>query len=634
MLFDAVTPLLYAWPVDDDADTQVQALRVCGIAEQLFQLGRGVDMAWAWGEILTASEAQARVDEHGGTVFRPCDAGDGIALPVPLKGSLDSLIQRHERARTRFQAIRELRPNGREPNRQIEVGQLLAQPPKPRFRQVAYDSPPRRLLFDLVAPTGQRSSWRLDRIVDLAERVRDAGAQRMKDRLPDGAETIHNSIVGHCGGAEADKAQRVRITPLPSIGHPHADHAIRRVLVEIPTNCPLRADDVEWAFSGLLLVSEHGEILCELAPAADRNMLLHYGLAAAPVFAVWRTVTPAALPAARRRIDPAQRHGHAKAGAERVREEAGAAAAVAQALRHAGVSARPLAVRVQREPFGVKGARSEAFASGPRFTKERLWHVEVTLDTPQRGPVLLGDGRYLGLGLMAPAQIANGVLAFAIEGGLEADPTPQALTRALRRAVLARVQGILGEGKALPLYLTGHEAGGASARSGGTHRHIAFAYDQARRQLLILAPHALEHRSPWSSERMSWSLLEEAMRDFTELRAGASGKLRLERTGADVESSDLFAPAREWESATTYCTVRHRKLANAAMALAADIAEECCRLRLPRVDIKILESHGINGVGLVGRARLRFATAVPGPILLGRDRHFGGGLFAGRPYKE
>jgi CRISPR-associated protein Csb2 len=349
---------------------------------------------------------------------------------------------------------------------------------------------------------------------------------------------------------------------------------------------------------------------------------------------VWRTVTPAALPTARRRIDPAQRHRQAKAGAERVREEAGAVAAVAQALRHAGVSARPLGVRVQREPFEVKGARSEAFASGPRFAKERLWHVEVTLDTPHRGPVLLGDGRYLGLGLLAPAQVANGVLAFAIEGGLEADATPQALTRALRRAVLARAQAILGEGRELPLYLTGHEAGGAPARSGGAHRHIAFAYDQAHLRLLILAPHVVEHRSPRRGERMSWSLLEAAMRKFAELRAGASGKLRLERTGTDVESSDLFAPAREWESVTLYRAVRHRKLTNAAAALAADIAEECCRLRLPRVEMKILESRGINGVGLVGRARLRFATAVPGPILLGRDRHFGGGLFARSPSTE
>jgi CRISPR-associated protein Csb2 len=70
-------------------------------------------------------------------------------------------------------------------------------------------------------------------------------------------------------------------------------------------------------------------------------------------------------------------------------------------------------------------------------------------------------------------------------------------------------------------------------------------------------------------------------------------------------------------------------LADAAAALAADVAEEC--LRLPRVDVEVLEARGIAGVGLAGRTRLRFATAVAGPILIGRDRHSGGGLFAGCP---
>ena len=644
VLFNSAMPLLYAWAFEDAAEAQTHAQRICAVAERLYQLGRGVDMAWGWAEVLAANEAQERVDAHGGAVHRPSEAGDGTTLAVPLGGSLDSLVRRHRRTRARFQAIREVRPTAREPNRQVDVGRLFAQPPKPRFRQVAYDSPPRRPLFDLLDAAGERSSWRLDRIVSLTELVRNEAARRLKAAFEgqgDKVGLIDRMLVGR-GAAETDKAQRVRIVPLPSIGHAHADRTIRRVLVEIPASCPLRADDLEWAFSGLpLRIAEDGEIRCELAPAADRGMLFHYGLDGAAAAHLWRTVTPAALPqhAARRRIDPARRRAEAKGGAERVKEETAAAgaaaAAVAQALRHTGVAARPEAIRVQREPFEAKGARAEAFAPdappGTRFPKERLWHVEVALDTPQRGPLAIGDGRYLGLGLMRPVQRADGVLAFTIEEGLETDAEPMALVRALRRAALARAQAALGEGKPLPLYLTGHEADGAASRRGGTHRHIAFAYDRAQRRLLILAPHALERRSPWRGEPEGWSLLEKAMRGFTELRAGAAGKLRLARTSADVEASALFAPTQHWESATLYRVVRHRRLADAAAALAADIAEECRRLRLPRVDVTVLEARGMAGVGLVGRVRLRCATAVAGPILIGRDRHFGGGLFAGCP---
>src|SRR5690606_22966248 len=157
---------------------------------------------------------------------------------------------------------------------------------------------------------------------------------------------------------------RVRIVPLPSIGHQHADHGIRRVLVEVPAGCPLRADDVQWAFSGLLLSDpETSQVLdLVLTPSNDQSMLVHYGAAEGVQARTWRTVTPAALPkdAGRRRIDPSRVAAEAKAGKERAMEQGRAAAAVVQALRHAGVRARPEIVRVQREPFEARGERVEA----------------------------------------------------------------------------------------------------------------------------------------------------------------------------------------------------------------------------------------------------------------------------------
>ena len=94
----------------------------------------------------------------------------------------------------------------------------------------------------------------------------------------------------------------------------------------------------------------------------------------------------------------------AKGGVERREEVERAAAAVAQALRHAGIRPKAQVIRVQREPFEAHGRRVEAFAPGTRFAKDRLWHVEITFEEPVAvaGPVLIGDGRFLGLGLMAP----------------------------------------------------------------------------------------------------------------------------------------------------------------------------------------------------------------------------------------
>ncbi len=179
------------------------------------------------------------------------------------------------------------------------------------------------------------------------------------------------------------------------------------MLVEVPTSCSLRAEDVRWAFSGLELSPQTSESQgIVLTPTADDSMLTHYGVGQGEGYFRWRTVTPAALPeeAARRRIGPARRLEEAKSGKERREEIERAASAVHQALRHADIRAKVAEVHLQREPFEANGERVEAFATGTRFAKERLWHVEVTFSEPITGPLIVGDGRFLGLGLMAPVQ--------------------------------------------------------------------------------------------------------------------------------------------------------------------------------------------------------------------------------------
>ena len=65
----------------------------------------------------------------------------------------------------------------------------------------------------------------------------------------------------------------------------------------------------------------------------------------------------------------------------------------------------------------------------------------------------------------------------------------------------------------------------------------------------------------------------------------------------------------------------------AATAIEADLLAECRRGGLPTTGIEVVKTFGKSGMGLFGRVKLKFHVAVEGPILLGRDRHFGGGLF-------
>jgi hypothetical protein len=49
-------------------------------------------------------------------------------------------------------------------------------------------------------------------------------------------------------------------------------------------------------------------------------------------------------------------------------------------------------------------------------------------------------------------------------------------------------------------FFTGHAPDGTPLRD-GNHRHLAFAFDADRRRLLVIAPHAMEHRPLTGRER-------------------------------------------------------------------------------------------------------------------------------------
>jgi CRISPR-associated protein Csb2 len=622
-LFSPDVPLIYAWSFEDGADAERHARTICRIAEELYQLGRGVDMAWATGETLAdQAEVEAQLRAHGGVRWRPNNGGDGKTLLCPHPGSLASLTERFNKTRGRFKRIGQGR----------RASLLFAQAPKPKFKPVRYNSPSTLLLFE-IRKGGAFAPRPLDRIGALTEAIRDSAAERLKSSAwraadPKREACIEKTFIGR-DAVEADKARRIRITPLPSIGHAQVERSIRRVLVTIPPDCPIAAGDIAWTVSGLAIGSdrETGEII-ELVPAADRTMLDHYGVEEAAPTRLWRTVTPAALPerAARRRIDPHRMYEEAKGGGELARENAAAESAVRQALRHAGIETPAQAIRVQREPFEGKGRRAEAFARETRFAKERLWHAEVVFAQAMQGPLLIGDGRYLGLGLMAPVRRTEGIFAFAIMDGLTEQAEPLALARALRRAVMARVQQKI-RPETLPAFFTGHATDGTPLRSGG-HEHLAFVFDAPRRRLLIVAPHILGRRDVSRLEReRHLPLLDHALEDFRELRAGPAGKLILAPMA--IGSDDpLFTPSQTWGSVTPYRVTRHLKRNDAVAALAADLLAEFLRAGFPRPRIEISDVFGQRGLGLFGRAQLTFRTVVAGPLILGRDRHLGGGLFA------
>jgi len=617
--FDVAVPWVYAWPF---ADGETQAVTICALSERLYQLGRGVDMAWAWGELLDEVTLDAYLSEYNGVVRRP-SVGDGLVLACPSRGSFESLELRYWAPRFRIEG-----------NQRVFVQQ-----PKPSYRRVSYESPPVRYVFELRSAfdSERRVAWPIEGASSLVVAVREAARARLSAAMVSQTQEVDRYLVGRKpdGSNSVPAETRVRIIPLPSIGMHYADRAIRRLVIEVPASCPFRSDDIRWAFSGAELFDpETGEVKdLLLSPSADDDMLQHYGVGAGA--RVYRSVTPVVLPegAKRRRIEPTRKLAEAKRGFERVIEVAGARGAVVQGLRHAGVHAPVESIRLQREPFDSAGSRVESFAEGTRFEKERLWHVEIVFGISMKGPLLLGDGRFLGLGLMAPVpRFVPGAHAFSVVDGLDGEPQPLDVARALRRAVIARAQGVVGERARLAPFFTGHEEDGAPIRRANSS-HLAFVFQPVSRSLLVLAPHLLERRLPTNEERDHLRTLDSALEGFRELRAGTAGRLALLPCILNDRPKDaITGRSHVWETITPYVVTRHVKGSSAAEALAADVRAECRRLRLPKPRIVARNVRGVPGAGLTGEVELTFGHCVAGPLLLGKTRYFGGGLF--RPAHE
>ena len=619
-LFNPDVPFLFSWELPDDAeDAKVEQL--IGLADGIFQLGRTVDTAWGWAEVVSEDELQDRLRNYYGPVRHP-GRGAG-SVECPTAGSLDSLSQRYGDMSRRFG----LTEDGK--------GQTFRRPSKPKWQRVSYDTSTTILHFDLVdMATDRHFAWPQNRPAQLVEQIRDAAVAKLKQGLPNREADISSTLIGRRpdGSNNAPTSARVRIVPLPSIGFEHADRRIRRVVVEIPGSCVLRADDIAWAFSGAAFSANTSRLT--LVRSAQNPQAKHYGIESSDSGSTaWQTTTPLVLNAAtRRRIEPAsseQTGEGAKGTIERDAELSKAHSALRNSLRQAGITAPVASAVLQKEPFDSRGQRVEEFAEQTRFSNHSLWHASIEFDRSVVGPVLVGDGRFLGLGLMntrpAAAEI-SGIFAFEIVDGLAQSADPVRICAAVRRAVMSRVREVAGTPR-LHSYFTGHRDDGAAADS-AKDPHLFFACDLRSNRILILSPKVADRRltDVWK-ESGHLKMLRTALRDLQVVRAGIDGVLKLTLTAIDSSADSLFSVSRSWHSATPYTVNRHGRKQTAEAIIKRDVQQECLRRGFPSPEVEVLSWTAVGGAGLQAIMNLHFPRAIRGPVLIGRTRHKGGGLF-------
>ncbi len=236
---------------------------------------------------------------------------------------------------------------------------------------------------------------------EVAKALRDAVFHYAADPMPEG-------LSGHRREGRPSTAPHAAFLPLPWVEHEHADGRLMGAAVSMPDSLDaesrravLRAIGVWEATQKplILTLGRRGVIKMERIVGPSPLVTLRPGIWSRRSHR-WTSAVPIALPA---------HPGAMGTGTPAARSKAWARAeqAVADSCRHIGLP-EPADVVVSLAPL-ITGARPAAsfpaFRQGGRQGRpiaRRLVHASVFFDRPVAGPVMLGAGRYLGLGLMRP----------------------------------------------------------------------------------------------------------------------------------------------------------------------------------------------------------------------------------------
>ncbi len=218
--------------------------------------------------------------------------------------------------------------------------------------------------------------------------------------------SIPSVVSGHTPDGAPSLEPHLAIAPLAFLGSPHADgHVLGFALIPPGNGDDLLADEgfrnalraiADWnekeGRRKLRLTAEGFDL--DFTPSSDGTL---QSLDPAPYVAVartWATCTPVVL----------DRHLKAKGNAERTAE-------VERLLRQACTSiGLPEPARIAAGKHSAVNGAPSAYPSGraPRWTRWRLpsslasrqlVHAVLQFDEPVNGPVILGAGRFVGLGL-------------------------------------------------------------------------------------------------------------------------------------------------------------------------------------------------------------------------------------------
>jgi CRISPR-associated protein Csb2 len=294
-------------------------------------------------------------------VLRPADDGETV-LRVPTPGRLDELLATHAA--------------GRRPTAGFFAGYARAAAPEPDWP--ATKAFGRLFVFRLRGgPTPP-----LEAAPYLTGAVRDALMKHCPDQPPP------EVISGHDAAGRPSRRDHLAVLPLPFVDHRHADGSVKGFAVALPAEItPADRVTVLRTLGNVeqqkITLGRQGAWTVERDSAVPDLRTLRPEPYLGPA-ETWATVTPLVFDRFPKRT-----------GGRTARDLVVTACARAGLPEPAEVGIGPIAWLRGVPPSRVFVPRPGKAGQPPR----PFWHVALSFDRPVRGPLILGAGRYYGMGL-------------------------------------------------------------------------------------------------------------------------------------------------------------------------------------------------------------------------------------------
>ena len=368
-LADGKQALHFLWPIPEKEWTTAShyAQLLSRESQNLMALGWGIDQVVGNGRIITSDEASQLLGER----WQPWP--DSLSpldrLRVPVEGSLEDL----DAVYASFCA--QLDDGVYNPRRKFRRYKLVNYVKVAKFPHRPY------ACFEL--PEG--TAFRQEDTIKVAAMLRSLACRKQnrddfREQFGDDPEVY---LAGHIKG-KRPTPPRFSFFPLPTIGHDHGDGMIRRLIIAEPFGGDgSRANWAQIRLEGQVLIdnddNERGQLL-ELWRNSSHRMVRRY----VGDGRIWSTVTPVILPG----YDDGKR--------------AKAFKLVVQSIKHAGFEVDAIAdLMIRKAPFWT-GAQHPKNYRRPHYLKHfSAWHIQLEFHEPVSGPLAIGAGRHVGLGLMA-----------------------------------------------------------------------------------------------------------------------------------------------------------------------------------------------------------------------------------------